>query len=172
MINEQVFRFQISVWDIDGKKSYLKRNQLSNLGCSKYGGSIHVHSPIKNTRRMKILQAHDNLGNVVTSPLLGEVTKGLDKSSAVASIEVFHDSVEMIFGSGEGVEELDNEVQVGQAHANLTLGFDVHDLVLGDHVLLLQDLDCIVVSHCFLPCQPHLPKCPLADWLQHIKVLV
>jgi hypothetical protein len=62
---------------------------------------------MKNTSRMRILQAHDDLGNVVTSPLLREVTEGFDKGSTVASVEAFHNKVEMVFGRG-GVEEIDS----------------------------------------------------------------
>ena len=73
---------------------------------------------MNDTSRMKILQAHDDLSDVVTGPFFGEVTEGLNQSGTIAAVEILHDEIEMV-SRGESIEELDNKVRVSLVHEDL-----------------------------------------------------
>lgn len=101
--------------------------------------------PVDDSRRVKILEADDDLGDVAPSPLLRELAEVLDESRAIPAVEVLHDEVEVVLAL-ERVVELDDEVRFGLRHEDHPLGLDVRDLVLGDHVRLLERLDGVVIA--------------------------
>jgi len=79
---------------------------------------VRLQITMNDTGRMKILQAHDDLSDVVTGPFFGEVTEGLNQSGTIAAVEILHDEIEMV-SRAESIEELDNKVRVSLVHEDL-----------------------------------------------------
>ena len=94
---------------------------------------------------MKVVEANYNFRDVLARPLLRQLSHVLDESRTIAAVEVLHDEVEVVLAL-EGVVELDDKVGLGLGHEDHPLRLDVRDLVLRDHVGLLEDLDRVVVA--------------------------
>lgn len=102
-----------------------------------------------NPRRMEILETNDDLRDVLARPVLRELAHVLDERGAVSSVEILHDEVEVVLAL-EGVVQLDDKVGIRLGHEDHALRLDVRDLILRDHVRLLEHLDGVVVARCDL----------------------
>lgn len=98
---------------------------------------------------MQMFKPDDYLCDVLLRPLFCQTTKVLDESSTISTVEVLHDEVEVIFRL-ESVVQFDDKVGFGRCHENHSFRFDVRDLILRNHIRLLQHLDRVVISGCNL----------------------
>lgn len=122
------------------------------------------------TSLMKRFQAEHDLCDIIPCPFLWEITKRLDEGSAIAPIQILHDQVQVLLAL-ESEIELRNERRLGLLHQNHTLSLHVRDLILRNHVGLLQDLDGKVVARDFLLCQEDGAESTLADRFDDLEIL-
>lgn len=126
--------------------------------------------PMSDIASMKILQSKDEFSNVVASPVEGESTQRLHQCSAISSVQILHHQIKVLLALEREVE-FDNVGRAGLVHENGPLGFHVRDLVLGDHVRLLERFDGVVVSGRNLLREIDGSESTSTDRLDNLKVL-
>lgn len=124
---------------------------------------------MNNTSFMQELQCKHNFSHIRSSPLLGKRTKGFDQSGTITAIEIFHHQVQ-IFLALECKVKLDHKGRLRLLHKDHAFGFDVGNLILGNHVRLFENLDSIVIASRLLLGQEDGAESAFADWFDDVKV--
>ena len=93
-----------------------------------------------NSPLMQVLETEHGFRNVILCPFLRKTTKRLDQSSAVTTVDILHDKTEFLFTLESKVKSSD-KWRFRLVHQDHALSLDIGDLILRNHVRLLQDLD-------------------------------
>ena len=101
--------------------------------------------PMNDASLVQVFQTQGDLRDVVLGPLLWQAPQRLDQRGTITSIGVLHDEIQIVLAL-ECEVELRDERRLSLLHQNHPLRLDVGDLVLRNHVGLLQDLDSEVVA--------------------------
>ncbi len=126
---------------------------------------------VDNSSPMKMLHAKNDLAQVFLHPVLREAAEDFDQRGAVAAIKVLHHQVQVVL-AGKGPIELCDKIALALPHHDGAFRLDVGDLVLGDHVRLLEDFDGKVLPVDFFFDRYTLPKAPLLIGLMISKSLM
>jgi hypothetical protein len=115
-------------------KASLKKKQTFNLRCENVlvGLEIAMHDAV----RVQVLNSKYSFGNVDACKVERQRSHVLDKSGAIAALDVLHDETQM-FASFERAEHADHEWIVQEDH-DVALGIDLFDLVAQHQVDLLN----------------------------------
>lgn len=119
---------------------------------------------------VQMLHAEHDLRHVLLRPILGQSAKDLDKGCTVATVEIFHHEVEVVFTRKSPVK-FGNEIALALPHHDSSLSLDIGDLVLGNHIPLLQYLNGVVVSRRLLLREIYTAECTLTNGLDDFEVL-
>lgn len=119
---------------------------------------------------VEIVQAKDNLSDVVPRPLLRKGAQRLDQRRTIAAVQVLHDEVQVLLAL-ECEVQLRHERRLRLLHEDHALSLHIRDLVLRYHVRLLQDLDREVVPGYLLFGQEDGTERALRDGLDNLEVL-
>lgn len=98
-----------------------------------------------NSTLMEVFQAQDHLSDIVLRPLFWQGTYGLDESCTIATIEVFHDQVQILLALKREVQ-FRHEGRLRLVHEDHPFSLDIRDLILRNHVRFPQHLDCKVIT--------------------------
>ena len=123
-----------------------------------------------NSPLIQVLETEHDFRNVILRPFLRKTTKRLDQSSAVTTVEILHDKIEILF-TLESKVKFSDKWRFRLVHQDHALSLDIGDLILRNHVRLLQDLDRVVIASDALLSQEDGTKGTLADRLDDLKVL-
>ena len=130
---------------------------------------VWLHVAVNDAGAVQVVEPLHHFCEVLLRPLVRQRSECLDERRTVASGEILHDKVQVLWAL-EREKQLDHEGRLCPVHQDHALRTHIRDLVLGDHVCLFENLDREDVA-----CRPFLREkygaiCPLADRLEQLKV--
>ena len=130
---------------------------------------VWLHIAVDDAGAVQVVEPLHHFCEVLLRPLVGQRSECLDERRTVASGEVLHDQVQVLWAL-ECEKQLDHEGRLCAVHQDHALCTHIRDLVLGDHVCLFENLDREDVAGRPFLGEKYGAIRPLADRLEQLKV--
>lgn len=93
-----------------------------------------------NAPAMQVFYSENHLGYILLGPVFWEPAQDFDKGSTVATIQILHDQIEIVFARERPIELCD-EIAFPLPHHDGTFSLDISYLIFGNHVRLFENFD-------------------------------
>ena len=130
---------------------------------------VRFEITVDNAAAMQVFHAQDDLGQILFRPIFRQGTKYLDQRSLVAAVQILHDQIVVVLARERPIQ-FSHKVALALPHHNGSLSLNVGDLILRNHVRLLQDFDGVILSSRFLLGEVDATESTLADRFNNFKI--